>query len=61
MLFYAPEHINIMGTYPPSHLLWRRAKFDPTNPDYKYFPEAEDVGGNLAIIHSGALRHTRQI
>ena len=61
MLFYAPEHINIMGTYPPSHLLRRRAKFDPTNPDYKYFPEAADVGGNLAIIHPGEIQDARQI
>ena len=50
MLFWPPSDLPGLYPYHNLHLLRRRARVDPTNPDYKRFPRFR-YGPPLALIH----------
>ncbi|KAK9864818.1 hypothetical protein WJX84_007473 [Apatococcus fuscideae] len=53
MLFWPPSDLPGLYPYHNLHLLRRRARVDPTIPDYKRFPRFRDTAAYEAIIEPG--------
>ena len=43
LLLYRPQALKALQPYPTWHILRRRCKVDPENPDYKRFPAFQKV------------------
>lgn len=43
LLLYRPQDLRVLQPYPAWHILRRRCRVDPANPDYKRFPAFQKV------------------
>ena len=43
LLLYRPQALKALQPYPAWHILRRRCKVDPANPDYRRFPAFQKV------------------
>lgn len=53
MLFYPPSELRSLKCYPNWHLLRRRARFNPADPQPPRFPRASAFEPTVAVLEPG--------
>lgn len=53
LLFYSPKNLDRLYTYGGLHILRRRSRVDPCNPDFKKYPKFKDIAAHEAILEPG--------
>lgn len=49
LLLYRPQALKALQPYPSWHILRRRCRVDPSNPDYRRFPAFQKVSLTVLI------------
>ena len=52
LLLYRPQALKALAPYPDWHILRRRCRVDPSNPDYRRFPAFQKVIPYNLLIYS---------
>ena len=53
MLFYPPEQAQLLYLFPDTHMLRRRARVDPSEPDLHSFPLVQQAAALEAVLQPG--------
>ena len=53
MLLWPPQQLSALSPYPNFHILRRRARVDPCQPNYKKFPAFQHTAAIEVTLHAG--------